>query len=132
MLERLTQFFQLLKTSDAKAKMPINLYIIKEFRETKQELDRCCQLAQRQPLTCKRLVLMTDACFQAAGYAVLTEDDPNQNDTSTPRTYDPIAYIHPSQIKKATYAKKIINLSGLQRIRTYILGCDQTSDYYDR
>ena len=35
---------------------------------------------------------MTDASFQAAGYAVLIEDDPNQKYTSTRKTYAPIAY----------------------------------------
>ena len=35
---------------------------------------------------------MTDARFEAAGYAVLIEDDPNQKYTSTRKTYDPIAY----------------------------------------
>ena len=51
---------------------------MKEFREINETLDRCCQLALRQPLPGKQLVLMTDASFQAAGYAVLIEDDPNQ------------------------------------------------------
>ena len=56
---------------------------MKEFREINEALDRCCQLALRQPLPGKQLVLMTDASFQAAGYAVLIEDDPNQKYTST-------------------------------------------------
>ena len=90
--ERLTPFFQLLKTTDAKAKVPIIPDIMKEFREVNEALDRCCQLALRQPLPGKQLVLMTDASFQAAGYAVLIEDDPNQKYTSTRKTYAPIAY----------------------------------------
>ena len=48
---------------------------MKEFREINEALDRCCQLALRQPLPGKQLVLMIDASFQAAGYAVLIEDD---------------------------------------------------------
>ena len=90
--ERLTPFFQLLKTTDAKTKIPIIPDIMKEFREINEALDRCCQLALRQPLPGKQLVLMTDASFQAAGYAVLIEDDPNQKYTSTRKTYAPIAY----------------------------------------
>ena len=35
---------------------------------------------------------MTDASFQAAGYAVLLEDDLNQKYTSTRKTYAPIAH----------------------------------------
>ena len=81
--ERLTPFFQLLKTNDAKTKFPITPDIMKEFREINEALDRCCYLALRQPLLGKQLVLMTDANFQAVGYAVLKEDDPNQKYTST-------------------------------------------------
>ena len=108
--ERLTPFFQLLKTTDAKTKIPITPDIMKEFREINEALDRCCQLALRQPLPGKQLVLMTDASFQAAGYAVLIEDDPNQKYTSTRKTYAPIAYgsktYSPSQIKMSIYAKE--------------------------
>ena len=90
--ERLTPFFQLLKTTDVKAKIPIIPDIMKQFREINEILDRCCQLALRQPLPGKQLVLMTDASFQAAGYTVLIEDDPNQKYTSTRKTNAPIAY----------------------------------------
>ena len=51
---------------------------MKEFREINEALDRCCQLALRQPLPGKQLFFLTDASFQAAGYAVLIKDDPNQ------------------------------------------------------
>ena len=85
---------------------------MKEFREINDALDRCCQLALGQPLPGKQLVLMTDASFQAAGYAVLIEDDPNQKYTSTRKTYAPIAYgsktYSPSQIKMSIYAKEFL------------------------
>ena len=55
---------------------------------------------------------MTDASFQAAGYAVLIEDDPNQKYTSTRKTYAPIAYgsktYSPPQIKMSIYAKEFL------------------------
>ena len=109
--ERLTPFFQLLQTTDAKTKIQIIPDIMKEFREINVTLDRCCQLALRQPLPGKQLVLMTDAS-QAAGYAVLIEDDPNQKYTSTRKTYAPIAYgsktYSPSQIKMSIYAKELL------------------------
>ena len=108
--KRLTPFFQLLKTTDAKTKIPITPDIMKEFREINEALDRCCQLALRQPLPGKQLVLMTDASFQAAGYAVLIEDVPNKNYTSTRKAYAPIAYgsktYSPSQIKMSIHAKQ--------------------------
>ena len=110
--ERLTPFFQLLKTNDAKTKIPINPDIMKEFREVNEALDQCCQLALRQPLPGKQLVLMTDASFQAAGNAVLIEDNPNQKYTSTRKTYAPIAYgskaYSPSQIKMSIYTKEFL------------------------
>ena len=112
MAERVTPFFQLLKTTDTKTKIPITPDITKEFREINEALDRCCQLALRQPLPGKQLVLMTVASFQAAGYAVLKADDPNQKYTSTRKTYAPIAYgsktYSPPQIKMSIYAKEIL------------------------
>ena len=51
---------------------------------------------------------MTDASFQAAGYAVLIEDDPNQKYTSTRKTYAPMSDSSKtyslSQIKMSIYA----------------------------
>ena len=112
--ERLTPFFQLLKTTDAKIKIQITPDIMKEFREINEALDRCCQLALRQPLPGKQLVLMTDASFQAAGYAVLIADDPNEKYTSTRKTYTPIAYgsktYSPSRIKMSIYAKEFLSI----------------------
>ena len=55
---------------------------------------------------------MTDASFQAAGYAVLIEDDPNQKYTSTRKTYALIDYgsktYSPSKIKMSPYAKEFL------------------------
>ena len=65
---------------------------MKVFREINKASDRCCQLALRQLLPSKQLAFMTDASFQAAGFAVLIEDDPNQKCTTTRKTYAPIAY----------------------------------------
>ena len=112
MAERLTPFFQVLKTTDTKTKLPITPDIEKEFGETNEALDRCCRLTLRQPLPGKQLVLMTDASFQAAGYAILIEDDPNQKNNLTRKTYAPIAYgtktYSPSQIKMSIYTKEFL------------------------
>ena len=112
MAERLTPFFQLLKTTDTQTKIPITPDIMKEFREINEALDRCCQLALRQPLPSKQLVLMTDSSFHTAGYAVLIEDDPNQKYTSTCKTCAPIAYgsktYLSSQIKMSIYSKEFL------------------------
>ena len=110
--ERLTPLFQLLKTTDTKTKIPITPDLMKEFGEINEALYRCCQLALRQPLPGKQLVLMTDASFQAAGYAVLIEDDPNQKYISTRKAYAPKAYgsktYSPSQIRMSIYAKELL------------------------
>ena len=110
--ERLTPFFQLPKTTDAKTKIPITPDIMKEFTEISEALDRCCLLALRLPLPGKQLVLMADASFQAAGYAVLTEVDPNQKYTSTRKNYAPKAYgsktYSPSQIQMSIYTKELL------------------------
>ena len=54
---------------------------------------------------------MTDASFQAYGYAVFLDDNPNQRYTSTRKTYAPIAYgsktNSPSQIKMS-HAKELL------------------------
>ena len=110
--ERFTPFFQLLKTTDDKAEIPIIPDIMKQLKEINEALDQCCQPALRQPLPGKQLVLMTDANFHAAGYAVLLEDDPYQKCTSTRKTYAPIACgsktYSPSQIKMSIYAKDLL------------------------
>ena len=124
---RLTPLFQLLKKTDVKDKIPVTLDKMKEFREITGAWDRCCKLALRQPIPGRKLVLMTDASFQAAGSAVLIEDGPNQKYTSTRETYAPIAYgsktYTPFQIKLSINAKIISShLSSCQRIQTVFNG----------
>ena len=36
-------------------------------------------MALKQPLKDKQLIVMSDASFTAAGYAIMIEDDPQQN-----------------------------------------------------
>ena len=113
--ERLTPFFQQLKTTETKAKILIIPDIMKQSGEINAALDRCCQLALRQPQPGKQLVLMTDASLQAAGYAMLIEDNPNRKNTSTRKTYGPLGYgsktYTPSQIKMSNYTKELLPIS---------------------
>ena len=64
------------------------------------------------PLPNKPLVLTSDASFKAAGYAILTEDDPNQEYTSAKKSYAPIGNgsktLSPSQLKILIYAKEFL------------------------
>ena len=109
--EKLVPFFQLLKKDE---KVLVTSELIEHFNEINRDLDRCSQLALRQPLPNRQLVLMTDASLTAAGYAILTEDDPNQKFTSVKKSYAPIAYgsktFIPSQLKMSIYAKEFLAL----------------------
>ena len=51
---------------------------MQSFHEINNVLDNCCKIALKQPVKDKQMVLMTDASFTAAGYALMTEDDPEQ------------------------------------------------------
>ena len=86
--------------------------LVEQINEINRDLDRCSQLALKQPLPNKQLVLMTDASFTAAGYAILTEDVPNQKYTSVKKSYAPIAYGYKtftlSQLKVSIYAKEFL------------------------
>ena len=75
MAEKLNPFYNLLKTV-----VPIT--ITSELKETfdsvKQALSDVCQLALKQPIRGTQLVLLTDASFRIAGYALMIEDNPDQ------------------------------------------------------
>ena len=62
--EKRVPFFQLLKKDE---KVLVTSKLIEQFNEINRDLDRCSQLALRQPLPNQQLVLMTDASFTAAG-----------------------------------------------------------------
>ena len=67
---------------------------------------------------------MTDTSFTAAGYAILTEDDPNQKFTSVKKSYAPIAYgsktFIPSQLKMPIYAKVFLAIYYASKAFGYI------------
>ena len=69
--ERLTPFFKLLKET-SKFYVPTNL--VEDFTNLNQLLENSCQLALKQPLKDKQLIVMSDASFTAAGYAIMIED----------------------------------------------------------
>ena len=75
MAEKLNPFYKLLKTQ-----VPIN--ITSELKETfdsvNKALNDACDLALKQPIPGKQLVLMTDASFRSAGNALMIEDNPDQ------------------------------------------------------
>ena len=87
---------------------------MEKFTEINKALDRCCELALKQPLPNKQIALMTDASFSAAGFAVLIEDDPLEKYTSTRKTFAPVAYasktFSPAQLKMSIYAKEFLEI----------------------
>ena len=89
MAEKLNPFYKLLKTE-----VPIN--ITSDFKDTFDSvikaLSDACELALKQPITGKQLVLMTDASFRSAGYALMIEDNPDQRIQSKQKTYAPVAF----------------------------------------
>ena len=86
MAEKLNPFYKLLKTE-----VPIN--ITSELKETfdslKKALSDACELALKQPIPGKQFVLMTDASFRSAGYALMIEDNPDQNIQSKRKSMPP-------------------------------------------
>ena len=111
MTEKLNSFHKLLK-----AEVPIK--VILELKETfvsvNHELIDACQPALKQPIPGKELVLMTDASFRRAGYALMVEDNPNQKIQSKRRTFAPVAFVSkkfsPAQPEMSIYSKKFLTI----------------------
>ena len=103
--EKLVPILQLLKKHE---KVFVTTELVHQLNEINHDLDL------EQSLPNKQLVLMSDASSTAAGYAILTDDDPNQTYTSVKNSYAPIAYgsetFTPSQLKMSIYAKEILSL----------------------
>ena len=75
-------------------------------------VDKCYQPALREPLLDKHLIIRTEVVFQAAGYVVLTKDDPNQifistSETDAPVAYDSKTFTH-SQVRISVNAMKVL------------------------
>ena len=89
MVEILNPFYQLLKTE-----VPINITSeLKEmFDSVNKVLNDACELALKQPIPGKQLVLMTDASFRTAGYPLMIEDNPDRKIQLKRETYAPVAF----------------------------------------
>ena len=107
--EKLHPFYKLLKTEE-----PINTTTeLKEtFDSVNKALSDACELALKQPIQGKQLVLMTDASFRSAGYALMIENNPNQKIQSKRKTYPPVAFgskiFSSAQLKMSIYSKEIL------------------------
>ena len=109
MAEKLNPFHKLLRTE-----VPINFTSeLKEtFHSVNKALSDACELALKQPIPGKQLVLMTDASFRSAGSALMIDDNPDQKIQSKRKTYAPVAFdskiFSPAQLKMSIYSKEIL------------------------
>ena len=82
------------------------------FDSVNKALSDACKIALKQPIPGKQLVLMTDASFRSAGYALMIEDNPDQKIHSKRKTYAPIAFgpevFSPAQLKMSIYSKEFL------------------------
>ena len=109
MAEKLNPFSKLLK-----AVVPIN--ITSELKETFDSVNKAvsdaCQLALKQPIPGKQLILMTDAGFGSAGYALMIKDNPDQKIQSKRKTHAPVSCgskaFSPAQLKMSIYSKDFL------------------------
>ena len=105
MAEKLNPVYKLLK-----AEVPINITSeLKEiFDSVNKALSDACQLALKQTIPGKQFVLMTDASFRSAGYALMVEDNPDQKIQSKRKTYALVAFgskvFSPAQLKMSIYS----------------------------
>ena len=134
MAEKLHPFYKLLKTE-----VPIN--IMSQLKETfdsvNTALSNAFEIALKQPIPGKQLVLMTDASFRSAGYALMIEDNPDLKIQSKRKTYAPrgnrLKNFLPCTTEDVHLLKRIFgNLHGIPRVCTHIVGSNETNDCFDR
>ena len=74
--EKLNPFYKLLKTE-------VPIIVTSELKETFDSVNKAlsdgCELALKQPIPGKQLVLMTDASFRTAGYVLMIEGDAQEH-----------------------------------------------------
>ena len=91
-----------------------------------KSLSDACQLALKQLIPGKQVVLMTGASFRSAGYALMIEEYPDQKIHSKRKTYAPVAFasknIPPHSLKNIFTQKNkrtFDNLYGISRVCTH-------------
>ena len=110
--EKLNPFYKLLKME-----APINITseLKGTFDSVKETLSDACELALKQPIPGKQLVLMTDASFRGAGYALMIEDNPDHKIQLKRKTHGPVAFdskfFSPAQLKMSIYSKEFLAIS---------------------
>ena len=89
MSEKLNPFYEMLQTE-------VPIIITSELKDifdsVKKALSEACDLALKQTIPGKQLVLMADASFRKAGYALMIKDKPDEKLQSKQRTYAPVVF----------------------------------------
>ena len=82
------------------------------FTSINKSLDNACDLWLKQPMPNRQYVLMTDANFENAGYALMIQENAEEKNTSVRKTNAPVEFgfkmFSPSQIKMSIYAKEFL------------------------
>ena len=106
MAEKLHPFYKLLKTE---VPIKITSQLKETFESVNTALSDACELALKQLIPGKQLVLMTDASFRSAGYNFMIEDNPDQKIQSKRKT---VAFgskiFSPAQLKMSIYSKEFL------------------------
>ena len=129
MAEKLNPFYKLLRTE-----VPRN--ITSELKETFNSVNKALsyawELALKQPISGKQLVLTTDASFRSVRYALFIEDNPDQNIPSKQKTYAPVAFgskfVSPAQLKTSIFTSFFGNLHGVSWLCTLSLGSNKANN----
>ena len=88
MAETLNPLYKLLE-----AEVPVNEIKLKEASDSVNKAHNdACELAMKQTIPRKQLLLKTDANFRSTGYALMIEDNPDQQIQSNMETYAPVAF----------------------------------------
>ena len=109
MAEKLTPIYKFLK-----AEVPININseLKAAFDSINKALSDACELTLKQLSPGKQLVLMTDASFGSAGYALMIEGNLDQKIQSKRKTYADVAFgskiFCPAQLKMSICSKELL------------------------
>ena len=122
-IEKLNDFYKVVN-----AQVPIN--ITPELKETFVSVDKAlsdaCELALKQLLPVEQLLLMTDAAFRSAGYALMIVLNPKQKIQSERKNNAPVAFasnFFPYSNKNVNILERFLdNLHGISRVSTRFVG----------
>ena len=107
MAKKLKPFYKLLK-ADIPTKRTSELK--EAFDLVNKALSDAREFELKQPIPGKQLVLMTDASFTSAGYALMIENNPDQKIQSKRKTFAPVGFgskiFSPAQLNMSIYSKE--------------------------